>query len=113
MRVSLTTSVLFADFVGFSKIAEVLSPQQLVSELDTCFRAFDQIIALHGIEKIKTIGDAYMCAGGLPNGGGPHCAIWCSLPAIRKRWLSDWKIERVKKAANPLRRVSVSTTARL
>ncbi|MBK8965910.1 MAG: hypothetical protein IPM36_04375 [Lewinellaceae bacterium] len=57
--------VLFADFVGFSKIAEILSPQELVNELDTCFRAFDDIIAKHKLEKIKTIGDAYMAAGGL------------------------------------------------
>ena len=90
-------SVLFADFVGFSKIAEVLSPQQLVSELDTCFRAFDQIIALHGIEKIKTIGDAYMCAGGLPNGGGSQLRNMVLAARDMQRWLSDWNIERVKK----------------
>ena len=43
-----------------------MSPQELVEELNTCFKAFDGIITARGIEKIKTIGDAYMCAGGLP-----------------------------------------------
>ena len=59
-------SVLFTDFKGFTSIAEKLSPQQLVAELDVCFLEFDKIIDKHNIEKIKTIGDAYMCAGGIP-----------------------------------------------
>ena len=61
-----SVTVLFTDFVSFTKIAEELSPEELVAELDKCFKAFDDIIEKHGIEKIKTIGDAYMCAGGLP-----------------------------------------------
>jgi len=60
------TTVLFTDFKGFTKIAELLSPEELVQEVDHCFKAFDQIISKYNIEKIKTIGDAYMCAGGLP-----------------------------------------------
>ncbi len=59
-------TVLFTDFAGFTKMAEVLSPDELVAEIDHCFKAFDNIIANYNIEKIKTIGDAYMCAGGLP-----------------------------------------------
>jgi len=59
-------SVLFTDFKGFTKIAEKLSPEELVAELDRCFLAFDRIIDSHNLEKIKTIGDAYMCAGGIP-----------------------------------------------
>jgi guanylate cyclase len=59
-------TVLFTDFRNFTKIAEKLSPVDLVAEIDTIFRAFDQIINRYAIEKIKTIGDAYMCAGGLP-----------------------------------------------
>lgn len=59
-------SVLFTDFKDFSNISEKLSPEKLVSELDNCFRAFDNIISQYSsIEKIKTIGDAYMCANGL------------------------------------------------
>lgn len=61
-----TVSVLFTDFVGFTKIAEALSPSELVEELDVYFKVFDEIILKHNLEKIKTIGDAYMCAGGVP-----------------------------------------------
>jgi class 3 adenylate cyclase len=59
-------SVLFTDFKGFTNIAEKLTPQELVAELNRCFFEFDKIIDKHGLEKIKTIGDAYMCAGGIP-----------------------------------------------
>ncbi|MCX6271856.1 MAG: adenylate/guanylate cyclase domain-containing protein [Bacteroidetes bacterium] len=59
-------TVMFTDFKGFTRISEKLSPGELVAEIDTCFSAFDDIITRHNIEKIKTIGDSYMCAGGLP-----------------------------------------------
>ncbi len=61
-----SVSVLFTDFKGFTKIAEGLSPNDLVAELNIFFSAFDEITAKHNLEKIKTIGDAYMCAGGIP-----------------------------------------------
>ncbi|MBK6931804.1 MAG: hypothetical protein IPH12_13455 [Saprospirales bacterium] len=87
-------SVLFADFVGFSQIAEKLTPQQLVSELDTCFKAFDDIIAKYNLEKIKTIGDAYMVAGGLPHGGGSQLRDMIAAAREMQKWLSNWNIER-------------------
>ncbi len=59
-------SVMFTDFVGFSKIAENMKPQDLVKELDGYFTKFDELIEKYDIEKIKTIGDSYMCAGGVP-----------------------------------------------
>jgi class 3 adenylate cyclase len=59
-------TVMFTDFKGFTQISEKLSPTELVNEIHTCFKAFDNIITKHNIEKIKTIGDSYMCAGGLP-----------------------------------------------
>jgi class 3 adenylate cyclase len=59
-------TVLFTDFKGFTAIAERLSPQDLVKDIDLCFKEFDRITEKYGIEKIKTIGDSYMCAGGLP-----------------------------------------------
>ncbi|HSF54149.1 MAG TPA: adenylate/guanylate cyclase domain-containing protein, partial [Algoriphagus sp.] len=58
-------SVLFTDFAGFSKIAETLDASELVGELDDIFRGFDEIVKRNGLEKIKTIGDAYMAAGGI------------------------------------------------
>jgi len=89
-------SVLFADFVGFSMIAETLTPQQLVSELDTCFQAFDQIIAKYNLEKIKTIGDAYMVAGGLPNGGGSQLRDMVNAAMDMQKWLSEWNVDRLR-----------------
>jgi class 3 adenylate cyclase/lipopolysaccharide biosynthesis regulator YciM len=65
-------TVLFTDFVSFTTIAEKMHPQELVDELDTCFKAFDGIITKYGIEKIKTIGDAYMAASGLPVADPQH-----------------------------------------
>ncbi|NJO89605.1 MAG: hypothetical protein HC831_12135 [Chloroflexia bacterium] len=59
-------TVLFTDFKGFTMIAEKLTPEELVHEIDYCFREFDKIVSKYRIEKIKTIGDAYMCAAGLP-----------------------------------------------
>lgn len=58
-------SVMFTDFKDFTIIAEKLSPKELVSEIDYCFSAFDDIVSKFGIEKIKTIGDAYLCAYGI------------------------------------------------
>lgn len=59
-------SILFTDFKGFTAASEKLSAQDLVTEINACFEAFDGIMGKYGIEKIKTIGDAYMAAGGLP-----------------------------------------------
>ena len=59
--------VLFSDFVGFTDLSTQLTPAQLVKEIDECFKAFDEIMTYYNLEKIKTIGDAYMAAGGLMN----------------------------------------------
>jgi adenylate cyclase len=60
-------TVLFADIQGFTEIAEHTKPEELIKHLNNIFSTFDKIIANYNIEKIKTIGDAYMCAGGMPN----------------------------------------------
>ncbi|PCI97284.1 MAG: hypothetical protein COB15_08150 [Flavobacteriales bacterium] len=59
-------SVMFTDFKGFTFLAETLSSVDLVREIDFCFSKFDDIIEKYQVEKIKTIGDAYMCAAGVP-----------------------------------------------
>jgi class 3 adenylate cyclase len=59
-------TVMFTDFQGFTKYSQNLSPEVLVRTVDYYFSKFDEIIDKYGLEKIKTIGDAYMCAGGLP-----------------------------------------------
>jgi len=67
-------TVLFTDFVNFTKAGERLSPQLLVAELDTCFQAFDEIISKYNIEKIKTVGDAYLAVSGLPHANPAHAS---------------------------------------
>ncbi len=65
-------SVLFTDFVGFTKFSEKMEPGEVVEVIHECFSIFDDIVARHGVEKIKTIGDAYMAAGGLPSPNETH-----------------------------------------
>ncbi|MGB5226728.1 MAG: adenylate/guanylate cyclase domain-containing protein [Eudoraea sp.] len=67
-------SVLFSDFKGFTRYSEKLSPEALVETIDFYFSKFDAIIEKHGLEKIKTIGDAYMCAGGLHDNEKDHAS---------------------------------------
>ncbi|EMY77178.1 adenylate/guanylate cyclase catalytic domain protein [Leptospira weilii serovar Ranarum str. ICFT] len=76
-----SVTVLFTDMAGFTKIAETMSPEELLNELDLFFREFDSIVKRHGVEKIKTIGDAYMAAGGLPLANKTHSidAVLCGL----------------------------------
>ncbi len=61
-----TATVFFSDFKDFTLISQQLEPEKLVADIDYCFRAYDEIMDKYGIEKIKTVGDAYMCAGGIP-----------------------------------------------
>lgn len=65
-------TVLFTDFKNFTSITEQLSAQELVNEINYFYSAFDTIVTKYGIEKIKTIGDSYMCAGGLPVSNKNH-----------------------------------------
>ena len=67
-----SVSVMFTDFKSFTVIADKMTPQDLVEELNKCFIAFDHIIGKYNLEKIKTIGDAYMCAGGIPSPDNRH-----------------------------------------
>lgn len=60
-------TVLFTDFKGFTNVAAHMKPIDLLKELNTCFDGFDEIIEKYEMERIKTIGDAYMCVGGVPN----------------------------------------------
>lgn len=90
-----SVSVLFTDFVNFTKIAETMSPQQLVCDLDYCFKQFDTIIQRNGLEKIKTIGDAYMCASGLPTPQYDHAQRIVRAALAIQDFLNDWKAERI------------------
>jgi class 3 adenylate cyclase len=84
-------TVLFTDFKDFSRVTKDLSPQELVEALDRCFRAFDEIAERHGLEKIKTIGDAYMCAAGLPEPSEDQAKRAVRAAQDMQAWLSKAK----------------------
>lgn len=67
-----SATIVFTDFVGFTKISEKLTPDQLVKELDDAFSQFDRVMDKYGLEKLKTIGDSYMYAGGVPVVNNTH-----------------------------------------
>ncbi len=78
-------TIIFTDFVGFSSSAEKLAADELVQMLHEYFSAFDEIVARYGLEKLKTIGDSYMCAGGLPerNPSHPVDAVMAAMEMVR------------------------------
>jgi adenylate cyclase len=67
-----SVTIMFADFEGFSRLTERIEPKSLIEQLDQFFSAFDAIAERHRLEKLKTIGDAYMCVGGLPEPNRTH-----------------------------------------
>ena len=92
-------TVLFSDFVGFTGIASALAPSVLVEELNALFRAFDAICDANGVEKIKTVGDAYLAVGGLSGSGSAGVAAICDtalamLEAVEQRvdGAAEWRI---------------------
>jgi len=72
-----SVTVIFTDFKGFTKISEQMSAEELVGELDIFFTSFDELAEKYKLEKLKTIGDAYMCAGGLPTVNNTHPVDAC------------------------------------
>ncbi len=72
-----SATIMFTDFKGFTRFSEALEPRTLVHDLNQYFSAFDEIVEQHNWEKLKTIGDAYMCAGGLPGENRTHPADAC------------------------------------
>ena len=93
-------TVLFTDFVGFTLSTEKLAADELVNVLNGYFTAFDQIVSRYGLEKMKTIGDAYFCAGGLPVRTPSHpvdatLAAFEMIHEVQQRTLPDgtqWKV---------------------
>ena len=72
------TSILFADFVGFTNMVENSDPGELLDTLNTLFSGFDRIIAKQNVRKVKTVGDCYMCVGGIPSQQKTHAREVCA-----------------------------------
>lgn len=92
-----SVSVLFTDFKNFTLASEKLTPEELVAEINYCYSEFDRIISKYGIEKIKTIGDSYMCAGGLPVPNKTHPVDVVSAALEMVQFIENNKKERVEK----------------
>ncbi len=88
-------TVLFTDFKGFTAMSEQLSPKELVRDLNECFSAFDRICEKHGIEKIKTIGDAYMAAGGLPTPNTTHARDVVQAALAMRDFIAEGKTRKI------------------
>ena len=89
-------TILFTDFKGFTQLSEKLTPKELVGEINECFSAFDYIMGKYGVEKIKTIGDAYMAAGGLPTSNTTHATDVLNAAIAIQQYMHE---QNTKKAA--------------
>ena len=89
-----SVTVLFTDFKDFTKLSEILTPKELVAEINECFSAFDAIMQKYGIEKIKTIGDAYMAAGGLPKVNSTHPRDVVRAAIAIREFMNELKIKK-------------------
>ncbi len=99
-------TVLFADVAGFTPLSEALPPAELVDFLNRLFSEFDRLAELHGLEKIKTIGDAYMVAGGLPERSDDHAL------AVARMGLAMAEVARTTRTPNGeplLLRIGINT----
>ena len=72
-----SASIMFSDFVGFTKLSEQMEPKSLIELLNQYFCIFDKIISNHNLEKLKTIGDSYMCVSGVPSESRGHAIRIC------------------------------------
>ncbi len=90
-------SVLFTDFKNFTQASERLTPEELVAEINLCYSEFDRIITKHNVEKIKTIGDSYMCAAGLPVENPTHAHDIVAAGLEMAEFIERNKKEKLKK----------------
>lgn len=95
-------TVMFTDIVDFTGITEKHTPQELVELLHTCFKAFDAIISKYKLEKIKTIGDSYLCAGGLPIPNATHARDIVSAGLEIQEFMKAHKLQRIREGKIPI-----------
>lgn len=84
-----SVTVMFTDFKGFTTISEKLTAEEIVNEIDLCFGKFDEIMEKYNLEKIKTIGDAYMCVGGLPVPNSTHAIDAVKAAFEIQKWMEE------------------------
>ncbi len=96
-------TVLFSDFVDFTKTSESLTAEEIVTAIDTCFSAFDQLTSQFGVEKIKTIGDSYMCAAGLPVLSSDHAKSAFQMALAMKEYMDKFNKGRKREGLPELR----------
>ncbi|MBK7149592.1 MAG: adenylate/guanylate cyclase domain-containing protein [Bacteroidetes bacterium] len=103
-------TVLFTDFKDFTKLSEKMSAKELVEEINACFIAFDKMMENHGLEKIKTIGDSYMCAGGLPIANKTHAVDVVSAALEIQQYILNRMAERIAAGKEPFQvRIGIHT----
>ncbi len=93
-------TVLFTDFKGFTELSEKLTPKELLKDLNGCFTAFDNIMQKYGLEKIKTIGDSYMAAGGLPTPSPTHAMDVVQAAIEIRNFIENGKAKRIANGAS-------------
>ncbi len=91
-----SVTVMFTDFKNFTQASEKLSAEELVAEINLCYSEFDRIITKYGLEKIKTIGDSYMCAGGLPVPSNTHAEDIVRAGLEMQKFITENKSKREK-----------------
>jgi adenylate cyclase len=96
-----SVTIMFTDFKGFTRFAEAAEPRTLVNDLNQYFSAFDEIITRNNLEKLKTIGDAYMCAGGLPEENRSHPADTCRAALEIQDFMTQTNRQREKMRMQP------------
>ena len=94
-------TVMFTDFKDFTDVSQKISAELLVAELDYCFSAFDKILQKYKIEKIKTVGDAYLCASGLPVSSYTHATDMVSVAVEIRDFMLQRKKEKEAKGEIP------------
>ena len=90
-----SASILFADLVGFTPLSSQISPTEVVKLLDRIFSTFDKLAEQHGLEKIKTIGDAYMVAGGLPDPKPDHLEAIANMALAMQEAMPSFQTEKL------------------
>lgn len=103
-------TVMFTDFKDFTRVSQNISAELLVAELDYCFSAFDKIVQKYKIEKIKTVGDAYLCASGLPISSFTHATDMVSAAIEIRNFMLERKKEKESKGETPFEiRIGIHT----